>query len=610
MDWSTASLMNNSPLARRLPGQRTPPDPTIGQANAADITYGWHSTPSSSSEGEGRGRDETEGSAGRDRTRQEEAAQALRERRRERRTARRRESFSDSSSEGSIASYNSASAGTRETAIESEKNEASGSNSKGTALPNPADVSPDVDAESFICRICFDGSGSQDEGGETLGRLIAPCRCRGTMKFVHQACLTRWRATSMRQSSIVACDQCGSPYKFRKSRFVGLATNRLLILLVSCLMFIGLIWTVGFTAEIIIQRWDVPTDRSMSDQIQSSGKAKVRNAVWQTVFGEDEDGQQLVQDNYEDDMYAYGYGYASSFYWEPLYYYKLSKAAVKHVASGRATRAVKKLVQGDAKVVKAPKKESGWIATVLDDWKYGSGGIWEGQRPDSSGTVESHSASEAMLDEGGKESSQMQSMHNTPGRERYDAKTATRLGPGEEPVRPKKERESSSSTFQDLSPKSSGWWERVTLQFSLGFSLVGIFSFINLLLGVSFWGPFQLTNFGLGRSFARLTGGRRRGGGGGGSEGGTIASVLLLFLVIIGVLRALMAVISFTTYLSKRLLTRVEDYIVEYSGEEEEQGQREPRIGRAADPLLAPEIPPVAEGVAQGLLRRRWWTRR
>lgn len=175
MDWSTTALMNNSPLARRLPGQRTPPDPTIGQANAADITYGWHSATSSS---EGEGNSDSDGEtrpAGM--TRQEEAAQALRQRRRQLREERRRRMDEDvgSSSEGSIASYNSASAGgPAEPAEESKARET-------TAPPNP-NLSADVDADSFICRICFDGSGSQDEGGETLGRLIAPCRCRGTMK--------------------------------------------------------------------------------------------------------------------------------------------------------------------------------------------------------------------------------------------------------------------------------------------------------------------------------------------------------------------------------------------------------------------------------------------
>lgn len=33
-----------------------------------------------------------------------------------------------------------------------------------------------------ICRICLDGPGGSGENGESLGRLLSPCRCKGTMK--------------------------------------------------------------------------------------------------------------------------------------------------------------------------------------------------------------------------------------------------------------------------------------------------------------------------------------------------------------------------------------------------------------------------------------------
>jgi hypothetical protein len=188
MDWSTSALMNNSPLARRLPGQRTPPDPTLEQPNAADLTYGWHASDHDSGSGSqsenenyGDGFARAEGS-----TRQQEAAAAFRQRRRERRANRRASSLdSASSSEGSIVSFGSAIA---EQADPLEKVPVDDKSSKSESQQGPstsANHDPSAsnhDSESFICRICFDGSGSQDEGGETLGKLIAPCRCRGTMK--------------------------------------------------------------------------------------------------------------------------------------------------------------------------------------------------------------------------------------------------------------------------------------------------------------------------------------------------------------------------------------------------------------------------------------------
>lgn len=393
----------------------------------------------------------------------------------------------------------------------------------------------------------------------------------------------------MRASSFMACDQCGSPYKFRKSKFVGLATNRVLILAVSCLLFTTLIWSVGFTAEMIVQRWD---DAEQPSSRKGATSAQHKGGYLHSLFGDEDDG---VSDSlYDDggDVYTYGYGYVSTFYWEPLSYFRLIKAAVKHVGSGRATRAVKQLVKGEpdrADLLEEKEGEMGWFQSLLDDWKYGPGGLWDGQRP------------EREKEGGGVLDKEQQSAADRS--ERYDAQTATVLKAGEKPRRASK---STSKPSQDPSSASEagrgrGWWDRLTMQFSLGFSLVGIFSFLNLLLGVSLWGPFQLGNFGLGHSFARLTGGGRRrggGGGGGGGDGGTIASVVLLFLVIIGILRALMAVISLTTYLSKRLLTRVEDYIVEYSGEEVDQGRG---AAAAAMPAAAVNVP---------VLQRNWWWRR
>lgn len=196
MDWSTSALIHNSPLARRLPGQETPPDPTIQQVHAADLTYGWHTESSHGSETESENIDDddeeeeegeaaaAEGSTGA-MTRQQEAARALRQRRRERRATRRRlsNSSASSSSEGSIVSYNSATAGEKEAdekVADEGENLPTSRTDGGTQAGNGN--SSEHDADSFICRICFDGPGSEDEGGETLGKLIAPCRCRGTMK--------------------------------------------------------------------------------------------------------------------------------------------------------------------------------------------------------------------------------------------------------------------------------------------------------------------------------------------------------------------------------------------------------------------------------------------
>nr|CAB3263645.1 E3 ubiquitin-protein ligase MARCH1-like [Phallusia mammillata] len=55
-----------------------------------------------------------------------------------------------------------------------------------------------VSAASF-CRICHCESGAE------AGPLIAPCRCKGTLEFVHQSCLQQW----IKSSDYKHCELCG-----------------------------------------------------------------------------------------------------------------------------------------------------------------------------------------------------------------------------------------------------------------------------------------------------------------------------------------------------------------------------------------------------------------
>lgn len=64
---------------------------------------------------------------------------------------------------------------------------------------------PDAPGETPECRIC---------GGpaEPDAPLFYPCKCSGTIRYIHQACLTTWLKHSKKQS----CDLCKHPYAFTK----------------------------------------------------------------------------------------------------------------------------------------------------------------------------------------------------------------------------------------------------------------------------------------------------------------------------------------------------------------------------------------------------------
>ncbi|KAH6917487.1 hypothetical protein BKA70DRAFT_1252320 [Coprinopsis sp. MPI-PUGE-AT-0042] len=87
------------------------------------------------------------------------------------------------------------------------------------------------------CRICLDGTNAEIE----LGRLISPCLCKGSIRYVHVRCLERWRKTSVSQGAFFACPQCHYQYRFARTQVLGLASNKLVIALLSGLSFTAIV---------------------------------------------------------------------------------------------------------------------------------------------------------------------------------------------------------------------------------------------------------------------------------------------------------------------------------------------------------------------------------
>lgn len=60
--------------------------------------------------------------------------------------------------------------------------------------------------EVKTCRICLD-----DEG-----EMIAPCGCTGSHRFVHRACLDRWRSNVDIPLAFSSCEVCRTPFLFEE----------------------------------------------------------------------------------------------------------------------------------------------------------------------------------------------------------------------------------------------------------------------------------------------------------------------------------------------------------------------------------------------------------
>ena len=52
------------------------------------------------------------------------------------------------------------------------------------------------------CRLCY--------GGEEDGPLVQPCACRGSIRWIHEHCLTKWRCTSTNEDAAYRCGQCST----------------------------------------------------------------------------------------------------------------------------------------------------------------------------------------------------------------------------------------------------------------------------------------------------------------------------------------------------------------------------------------------------------------
>lgn len=84
-----------------------------------------------------------------------------------------------------------------------------------------------------VCRLCFSGEVTIE-----TGRLFSPCRCSGSMRYIHLSCLNQWRRRSPKASSYFQCDQCHYRYNVRRTFVAELlqSHNTTAILTAVCLM--------------------------------------------------------------------------------------------------------------------------------------------------------------------------------------------------------------------------------------------------------------------------------------------------------------------------------------------------------------------------------------
>jgi len=67
---------------------------------------------------------------------------------------------------------------------------------------------PSENHEEKFCKICF-----EPKSNKTMGKLIAPCNCSGTVKYIHEECLKTWLVSQNIDLKYASCELCNNSYK-------------------------------------------------------------------------------------------------------------------------------------------------------------------------------------------------------------------------------------------------------------------------------------------------------------------------------------------------------------------------------------------------------------
>jgi hypothetical protein len=80
--------------------------------------------------------------------------------------------------------------------------------------------------------------------------MIAPCKCRGSIKWVHRECLDMWRSVSSNPKAFGACTTCNEPYYYEAVSSVSTSAAKLKMALLILRDYSLVIVVVGFIALI------------------------------------------------------------------------------------------------------------------------------------------------------------------------------------------------------------------------------------------------------------------------------------------------------------------------------------------------------------------------
>ncbi|KAI1344075.1 hypothetical protein F5Y15DRAFT_368992 [Xylariaceae sp. FL0016] len=127
-----------------------------------------------------------------------------------------------------------------------------------SAAPPP----PPPDPRKYMrkCRICLeeveptiDDEGKRHYPEEEGGPMLCPCMCKGSVKWVHEACLKEWM--NFKKQGGYKCDLCQYEYRIERMNWATRLQSPLLSVLITILILISSVFLLGFIADPILSLW-------------------------------------------------------------------------------------------------------------------------------------------------------------------------------------------------------------------------------------------------------------------------------------------------------------------------------------------------------------------
>lgn len=102
------------------------------------------------------------------------------------------------------------------------------------------------------------------------GKLLSPCKCKGSQRYVHEGCLRAWRESQpLRDRNYWKCPTCGFQYKMTRLKYSKWIRSKLTRVGLTLALFVIAVFVLGYVADPILSLWTDPLG-TIVDTVSSS----------------------------------------------------------------------------------------------------------------------------------------------------------------------------------------------------------------------------------------------------------------------------------------------------------------------------------------------------